>query len=61
MAGGRGSSTAPLIGSILIGVILNGMTILAVPGIYEGLVLGIIILLAISTDTLRQKVVSKNI
>ena len=59
MAGGRGSSTAPLIGSILIGVILNGMTILAIPGTYEGLVLGAIIIFAISSDTIRQKVVNK--
>jgi ribose/xylose/arabinose/galactoside ABC-type transport system permease subunit len=59
MAGGRGSSMAPLIGSILIATIMNGMSILAVPGTFEIFALGLIILLAVTVDVVRTKVVNK--
>lgn len=60
MAGGRGSALSPLVGSILIGIILNGMSVMAVPSTFESLVLGAIILLAVAVDAVRHKVVNKH-
>lgn len=59
LTGGRGSNVAPLVGAFLIGVILNGMTLRAVPGTYQDVVLGILILLAIATDALRRRLVGR--
>lgn len=55
IAGGRGSALAALTGAILIGVILNGMVLLGIPGVWQDAVLGGLILLAASTDVLRRK------
>jgi ribose/xylose/arabinose/galactoside ABC-type transport system permease subunit len=52
--GGLGSNAAPLIGAVLVGSILNALTLNRVPGIYELLVLGILILAAVSLDGLRR-------
>lgn len=60
MAGGRGASLSPLVGSILMGIILNGMSVMAVPSTFESLVLGAIILLAVTVDAIRHKVVDKH-
>ena len=53
ITGGRGSTFAPVIGAVLVGVILNALTLNSVPGTFEQLVLGLLILLAISVDALR--------
>lgn len=53
--GGRGSTFAPVIGAILIGVLTNAMSVAGVPGALNDLILGILILLAISTDYLRRR------
>ena len=42
---------------MLIGVILNGLVLLGVPGIWQDAVLGGLILLAITTDVLRRRLV----
>lgn len=55
IAGGRGSNLAPLVGAVLTGVILNGLTLLRVPGTYQDLVLGALVLAAISVDALRRR------
>ncbi len=55
IAGGRGSTLAALTGAVLIGVILNGMVLLGIPGVWQDAVLGALILLAVSTDVLRRK------
>jgi len=56
IAGGRGSSLAAVTGAVLIGVILNGMILMRVPGIWQNVVLGGLILLAVSTDSLRRRI-----
>ena len=53
ITGGRGSTLAPLIGALLVGVILNALTLNSVPGTFEQLVLGTLILAAISIDAVR--------
>jgi rhamnose transport system permease protein len=57
IAGGRGSALAALTGALLIGVILNGLILLGVPGIWQDAVLGGLILLAVATDVLRRRLV----
>ena len=53
--GGFGSVYSPIIGALLVGVILNAMTLNRVPGTMELLVLGALILTAISFDGFRQR------
>jgi ribose/xylose/arabinose/galactoside ABC-type transport system permease subunit len=53
ITGGRGSTFAPVIGALLLGVILNALTLNSVPGTFEQLVLGSLILAAISIDAVR--------
>jgi ribose/xylose/arabinose/galactoside ABC-type transport system permease subunit len=57
ISGGRGSPLAALTGAVLIGVILNGLILLGVPGIWQQAVLGALILLAVTTDVLRRRLV----
>jgi ribose/xylose/arabinose/galactoside ABC-type transport system permease subunit len=56
IAGGRGSTLAALVGAVLIGTILNGMILVGVPGVWQDGVLGALILLAITGDVLRRRV-----
>ncbi|WP_168221018.1 ABC transporter permease [Actinomadura sp. WMMA1423] len=56
VAGGRGSTAAPLVGAILIGVILNALTLTGVAGTWQDFVLGALILMAISADALRRRI-----
>jgi len=55
ISGGRGSSVAAITGAVLIGVILNGLVLLDVPAEWQSAMLGALILLAISTDALRRR------
>lgn len=59
ISGGRGSSLAALTGAILIGVILNGLVLIGVPGIWQQAVLGALILLAVTTDVLRRRLLGE--
>jgi rhamnose transport system ATP-binding protein len=59
ISGGRGSALAPIVGAIFVGVILNGMTLNRVPGTWEQLVVGFLILVAISFDSIRNRLLSK--
>lgn len=52
--GGRGSTYSPVVGALLVGVIMNAMTLNRVPGTFELLVLGALILMAVSVDGIRQ-------
>jgi ribose/xylose/arabinose/galactoside ABC-type transport system permease subunit len=55
ITGGRGSTASPIVGAVLVGVILNALTLNRVPGSYELLVLGALILAAVSFEGLRQR------
>lgn len=55
IAGGRGSTVAPLAGAMLVGVILNALTLTGVPSTYEQLALGCLILFAVGLDALRAR------
>jgi ribose/xylose/arabinose/galactoside ABC-type transport system permease subunit len=55
ITGGRGSSLAPLVGAILLGVIFNGMILLGIPGTWQDFFTGALILLAVSADVARRR------
>ncbi len=59
ITGGRGSTVAPLVGAVLIGVILNALTLLGVAGTWQDLVVGALILLAISADVVRRRILGE--
>ncbi len=58
--GGRGSNAAPLIGAVLVGVILDALTLNRVSGTFELLVLGALILAAISFDGIRSRLSTRS-
>lgn len=50
LSGGKGGMRSVLVGALLIGVLLNGMTILDLPNIYQNLIKASILLVAIIID-----------
>ena len=52
--GGSGSVLGTFLGSVLMGIILAGLTMLAVDPYWQGVVTGLLIILAISLDSIRQ-------
>lgn len=52
--GGYGSNGGPIIGAVLVGVILNALTLNRVPGTFELLVLGALILAAVAFDGVKR-------
>ncbi len=53
--GGRGNVLGTLLGAIIVGVFRNGLTLIGVPSIYQWLVTGILVILAVSIDQLSQR------
>lgn len=51
--GGKGSVVGTLLGAILMGLLMNGMTLLKISANFQGLITGIIIILALLLDTAR--------
>jgi ribose transport system permease protein len=51
LSGGRGGVVNVVIGTLLIGTMLNGMTILDIPYAGQNLIKGIVLLIAVITDT----------
>jgi ribose transport system permease protein len=55
MAGGAGSVVGAIIGSALIGVITNGVVLLNINTYAQQAITGVVILIAVSLDSLRKK------
>jgi fructose transport system permease protein len=53
--GGRGAIVGTLIGAVIVGVFRNGLTLIGVQVIYQYLVTGILVILAVSIDQLVQR------
>jgi len=53
--GGRGSIGGTLVGVLIVGVFRNGLTLMGVPSVYQILVTGILVILAVATDQLTHK------
>jgi fructose transport system permease protein len=53
--GGRGILLGSLIGAIVVGVLRNGLTLMGVDSVYQVLVTGILVILAVTVDQLSRK------
>lgn len=53
--GGRGSVLGTLIGALIVGIIRNGLTLVGVPSIYQVLITGILVILAVGVDQLSRR------
>jgi fructose transport system permease protein len=53
--GGRGTIIGTLIGALIVGVLRNGLILLGVPSIYQVLITGILVILAVSVDQLARR------
>lgn len=52
--GGSGRLTGTLVGALIIGVIRNGLNLLGVSSFWQQIVIGVVIAIAVMTDTLRK-------
>ncbi|SEB75704.1 monosaccharide ABC transporter membrane protein, CUT2 family [Paramicrobacterium humi] len=55
LLGGRGSILGTLIGALIMSVLINGLRILSVQTEWQNVVVGIVILIAVFTDSLRRR------
>lgn len=53
--GGRGNVLGTLIGALIVGVFRNGLTLMGVQSIYQWLITGILVILAVAVDQLSQR------
>ena len=53
--GGRGMILGSLLGAIVVGVLRNGLTLMAVQSVYQVLITGILVILAVTIDQLSRK------
>jgi fructose transport system permease protein len=53
--GGRGVILGSLIGALIVGVFRNGLTLMGVSSIYQVLVTGVLVILAVATDQLSRR------
>ncbi|WP_258597098.1 hypothetical protein [Mesorhizobium sp. AR07] len=55
LAGGRGRIVGTLIGSVILGVLGTGLILLNVPFFTQLLIKGVVIILAVAIDSLKQR------
>ena len=53
--GGRGIILGSLVGALIVGVFRNGLTLMGVSSVYQILVTGILVILAVATDQMSRK------
>ena len=53
--GGRGNVMGTLMGALIVGVFRNGLQLIGVPSIYQVLITGILVILAVSVDQLSRR------
>ena len=53
--GGRGVIVGSLVGALIVGVFRNGLTLIGVTSVYQILVTGILVILAVATDQLSRR------
>jgi len=52
--GGRGSILGTLLGALIVGIFRNGLTLMGVPSIYQWLITGVLVILAVAVDQLSR-------
>jgi fructose transport system permease protein len=53
--GGRGSVLGTLVGALIVGIVRNGLQLIGVPSIYQVLITGILVILAVSVDQIARR------
>jgi fructose transport system permease protein len=53
--GGRGIVLGSLLGALIVGVFRNGLTLMGVPSVYQVLITGVLVILAVATDQLSRR------
>ena len=53
--GGRGIILGSLVGAIIVGVFRNGLTLTGVPSVYQILITGVLVILAVAADQMTRK------
>ncbi len=53
--GGRGVVLGSLVGAIVVGVLRNGLTLMGVSSVYQVLITGILVIIAVTVDQLSRK------
>ena len=53
--GGRGMLVGSLVGALIVGVFRNGLTLMGVPSVYQILITGVLVILAVATDQMSRK------
>ncbi|HEV7813599.1 MAG TPA: ABC transporter permease [Janthinobacterium sp.] len=53
--GGRGSVLGTLVGVLIVGIFRNGLTLMGVSSVFQILVTGVLVILAVATDQLTHK------
>ena len=53
--GGRGVILGSLLGALIVGVFRNGLTLMGVPSVYQVLITGVLVILAVTTDQMSRK------
>ena len=53
--GGRGIILGTLVGALIVGVFRNGLTIMGVSSVYQILVTGVLVILAVATDQMSRR------
>jgi len=53
--GGRGMIIGTLVGAIVVGVLRNGLTLMGVSSVYQVLITGILVIVAVTVDQLSRK------
>jgi fructose transport system permease protein len=53
--GGRGLVLSTLVGAVIVGVLRNGLTLMGVQSVYQVLITGILVIVAVAVDQLSRK------
>ncbi|MFN8439692.1 MAG: ABC transporter permease [Caldilineaceae bacterium] len=53
--GGRGNIIGTLIGALIVGIFRNGLLLIGIPSIYQVLITGVLVILAVSVDQLSHR------
>ncbi|CAB4729002.1 unannotated protein [freshwater metagenome] len=55
LLGGKGSILGTVIGSLIMAVLINGLRIMAIQQEWQTVVVGVVIIIAVYTDSLRRR------